>query len=132
MPVLVDLSKLSDAVKNIVAKKDVYVKLVAKVNNIDTIGFVLKYNTDKSELEHKIPDTRGFVKKTDYNPKFAEIEGKIPDVSNLATKTALTSIENKTTSVSGLFKKTDYKIKIREIANKLNNHDHDKYHNSRV
>ena len=35
-----------------------YDKLVAKVNNIDTSGFVLKtnYNTDKTELEDKIPN----------------------------------------------------------------------------
>ena len=46
--VSVDLSKLSDVVKNVV-KKTVYDKLVAKVNNIDTTGFVLKtkYDTDK-------------------------------------------------------------------------------------
>ena len=45
----VDLSKLSDVVKNDVAKKIVYDKLVAKVNNIDTGDFVLKnkYNTEK-------------------------------------------------------------------------------------
>ena len=50
MPVPVDLSKLSGAVKNNVVKKDVYDKLVAKVNNIDTSGFILKtkYDTDKS------------------------------------------------------------------------------------
>ena len=55
MPVPVDLSKLSDVVKNDVVKKDVYDKLVAKVDNIDTSGFVLKtkYHTDKSELEKK-------------------------------------------------------------------------------
>ena len=49
----VDLSKLSDVVKNDVVKKAVYNKLVAKVNNIDTSGFVLKtkYQTDKTELE---------------------------------------------------------------------------------
>ena len=35
-PVPVDLSKLSDVVKNDVVKKAVYDKLVAKVNNIDT------------------------------------------------------------------------------------------------
>ena len=53
--VLVDLSKLSDLVKNDVVKKAVYDKLVAKVNNIDTSDFVLKtkYNTDKTELEKK-------------------------------------------------------------------------------
>ena len=42
LPVPVDLSKLSDAVKNNVLKKTVYDKLVTKVNNIDTIRFVLK------------------------------------------------------------------------------------------
>ena len=36
VPVPVDLSKLSDAVKNDVVKKIVNDKLVAKVNNIDT------------------------------------------------------------------------------------------------
>ena len=68
-PVPVDLSKLSYVVKNNVVKKVVYNQLVAKVNNIDTGGFVLKtkYDTDKSELEKKIPDTSGLVKKTDYN-----------------------------------------------------------------
>ena len=37
------------------------------LNNIDTSKFVLqtKYDTDKSELENKIPDTSGLVKKTD-------------------------------------------------------------------
>ena len=40
-PVSVDLSKLSDVVKNDVVKKTVYNKLVVKVNNIDTSDFVL-------------------------------------------------------------------------------------------
>ena len=39
VPVPVDLSKLSDVVKNVV-KKTVYDKLVAKVNSIDTSVFV--------------------------------------------------------------------------------------------
>ena len=75
VPVPVDLSKLSDVVKTDVAKKDVYDKLVTKVNSIDTSGFVLKtkYDADISELENKIPDTSSLVKKTDYNTKIAEI-----------------------------------------------------------
>ena len=66
VPVPVDLSKLSDVVKNNV-KKDVYNKLVVKVDNIDTSGFALKtkYDTDKSKLENKIPDTSGLVKKNE-------------------------------------------------------------------
>ena len=57
-------------------KKTVYDKLVAKVNSIDTSGFVLKtkYETDKSEIENKIPNTSGFVKKLDYNAQITEIE----------------------------------------------------------
>ena len=60
----VDLSKLSDGVKNDVVQKTVYDKLVAKVNNIDTSDFVLKtkYKTDKTELEKKIPDVSVFAK----------------------------------------------------------------------
>ena len=42
MPVPVDLSKLSNVVKNDVVKKTVYDKLVAKVKNINTSDFVLK------------------------------------------------------------------------------------------
>ena len=68
-------------------KKTAYDKLVAKVNSIDTSGFVLKtkYDTDKSELENKIPDTSGLVKKTDYNAKITEIESKIPSISGFST-----------------------------------------------
>ena len=64
MPIPVDLSKLSDVVKNDVVKKVVYNKLVTKVDNIDTSDFVLKtkYNTDKTELENEIPDTSVLAK----------------------------------------------------------------------
>ena len=41
-PVLNDLAKLSHVVKIDVFKKTAYDKLVSKVNNIDTTGFVLK------------------------------------------------------------------------------------------
>ena len=125
----VDLSKLSNVVKNDVVKKTVYDKLVAKVDNIDTSGLVKKtdYNTKITEIEDKIPDTSGLVKKTDFNTKITEIKDKIPDMSGLATKTALTTVKNKTPSISGLVKKTDYNTKITDIENKLNNHNHDKY-----
>ena len=42
VPAHVGLSKLSSAVKNDVVKKSIYDKLVAKVNDIGTSGFVLK------------------------------------------------------------------------------------------
>ena len=55
--------------------KRLYEKLVAKVNNIDTSGSVLKttYDTDKSDLEKKISDA----------------DKKIPDTSDLAKKNRL-------------------------------------------
>ena len=81
-----------------------YDKLVAKVNNIDTSGFVLKtkYDTDKSDLEKKIsdadkriPDTNGLVKKTNNNAKITEMGGKIPSIFGLAATAKLNAVENK-------------------------------------
>ena len=47
VPVPIELNRLSDLVKNDVAKKTVYDKLVTKVNNIDVSGFVLKTKMTK-------------------------------------------------------------------------------------
>ena len=67
---------------------------MGKEDNIDTSDFVLKtkYQTDKTELEKKIPDLTDFVKES----KLTELGNKIPDISNLATRTALTAVENNT------------------------------------
>ena len=156
VPAPVDSSKLSDMVKNDVIKKTVYDKLVARVNNIDTSGFVLKtkYDTDKKELENKItimrffhdefvlkanyvidkfklkkkiPDASKLVKKTDYNAKITEINGKIPSISGLATTSALIAVENKIPNIISLGKKNRLWQKITEIEKKLTDHDHDKY-----
>ena len=107
VPVPVDLIKLSDVVKNDVAKKTVYDKLAAKANSIDTSAFVLKtkYDTRKLELQNKIPHTSDLIKKAHYNTKITEIEDKIPDASSLATKTSLTTVENKIPNVRNLVKK---------------------------
>ena len=105
--------------------KTVYDKLFAKVYNIDTSDFLLKtnYQTDKTELEKKIPNVTDFVKEA----KLTELENKVLDVCDLATKTALTTDENKIPDISSLVKKTDYITKVTEIENKLNDHNHDKY-----
>ena len=121
-----DLSKLSNVVKNDVVKKDVYDKLVTKVNNIIRSRFAIKtkYDTDKSELENKILILVVLLKRliTILKSLKSKIEGKIPNISNLATKAALTTVENKIPSISNLVN-----TKVREIENKLNNHSHDKY-----
>ena len=55
-----------------------------------------KYDTDKSELEKKIPDTSELVKKLDFNAaKVTEIKNKMPSISGLATNAALTAVEHK-------------------------------------
>ena len=61
-PVPNDLSKLSNVVKNDVVKKTEYNKLVTKVGNIDTTGFVLKttYDTHKRKI---IPNRGDLAKK---------------------------------------------------------------------
>ena len=109
--VLVDLANLNN---DVVVKKTVYNKLVTKVDNIDTTGFVLKtkYDTDKSDLEKrlsdaekKIPNTSDLANKTDLNAKITETENKIPSITGLATNSALTAVENKIPDVSGLLKK---------------------------
>ena len=73
-PVPVDVINLIDVVKNDVVKKTEYDKLVTKVDNIDTTGFVLKttYDKDKSDVEKKL---------------LTKIK-KISDTSDLAEKNA--------------------------------------------
>ena len=105
-----------------------YDKLVAKVNSIDTSGFVLKTKYDANKkITKNIPDTSGLVKKTDYNAKIIEVEGKIPSISGLAANAALTAVEDKIPNIINLVKKTDYDAKITEIEKKLTGRDHDKH-----
>ena len=69
----VDLSKLSDLVKNYVVKKDVY-------------------NPKIKNTEDKIPDITNLATKTTLNAKINEVKCKIPKIANLATTTALTAV----------------------------------------
>ena len=117
VPVPIDLSKLSDVVKNDVVKKDVYNKLVAKADNIDTSDFGLKtkYNTDKTKLENKIPDISNLTTRT----ALTTVKNKIPDISNLATTSALTAVENKIPSVSNLVKKQTIVVKLQKLRRNL-------------
>ena len=94
-PVLNDLPKLSNVVKNDVVKKTEYDKLVGKVDNIDTKNFVLKtkYEKDGSDFEDKIGKTDkkylmlgAWLKKKDFNAKVIDIEGEIPSISGLIVR----------------------------------------------
>ena len=104
----VDLSKLSNVVNDDVVKKSKYDELLAKVNNIDISGFLLKtnYDTEKSDLEKKMNDENKKV--LDINElvkKISELKGKIACNTGLTTTAALTIVENKILDVNKLVKK---------------------------
>ena len=115
MPVPVDLSTLSDVVKNDVVKQTDYNAKIAEIENKIPGISNLATQTALNTVENKIPDTSSLVKKTDYNAEITKTEGKIPDVSNLATKIALTTVENKIPNVSRLATKDE----LTAIENKI-------------
>ena len=96
LPVSVDLSKLSDVVKNDVVKKDVY-------------------NAKIKTIEDKIPDITNLATNTTLNAKINEVKKEIPSITNLATTTALnanilmltylTDVGNEIPNISNLIKK---------------------------
>ena len=126
----------------ILLKKVDFSPLKTKVDNIDTLNFVLKskFENDVKDLDdkvdkvnEKIPDITNVATKSSitsllttstFNSKITEtenkikiVDGKIPDTSNIATKTELTSVENKIPSTDGFVKKTDYATEITSIKN---------------
>ena len=99
VPALVDLSKLSDAVKYDVKK--------------------VLYNTKIKNIEDKIPDINNLATNTYFNVKINEAKGEIPDITSLATTAALaTAVQNKIPTVTDLVKKVDYDAELSEIENK--------------
>ena len=70
VPVTVNLSKLSDVLKNDFVKKDVY---NAKIKNNDD----------------KVPDIVILATDTNFNAKIDEAKNQMPSITNLATTTAL-------------------------------------------
>ena len=108
VPVLVDLSKLNNVVKNDVVKKDVY-------------------NTKIKNIEEKTPDITNLTTKTTPNAKINEVKGEILRFTNLGTTILLkTAVENKKPNASNFVKKTYYNTKINEIEKKITGHNHDK------
>ena len=107
-PVPIDLSKLSNAVKNEVVRKT-------------------EYDAKIKSIEEKILDITDLATKIILNTKINEVKNELPSTSGLATTSALTVVENKIPNVSNLVKKTDYDAKVNEIEKKITNHTHDKY-----
>ena len=107
----IDLSKLSNLVKNEVAKKT-------------------EYDAKIKSIEDKIPDISDLATKSNLNTKINEVKNKIPSITGLATTSSLNTVENKIPSICNLVKKADYNTKITEIEKKITDHNHDKYLNT--
>ena len=72
-PVPLDLSKLSDVVKNGVKKTVYETELENKIPDISNLAT----KTELTAVENKIPNVSNLVNKTDYNTKVTEIENKL-------------------------------------------------------
>ena len=123
----VDLSKLSDTVKNDVVKKDVY---NAKIKNIEdkipdntNLATNASLNAKINGVKGEIPSITNLATTAALNTKINEI----PDISNLGVTTALAAVENKIPNAVNLVQKIDYNIKIRESEKKINDYDCDRY-----
>ena len=97
-----DLTKLSNLVKNDVVKNTDYNTLKTKVDAIDVFKYVsrTKYEKDGSDFEDKL----------------TKIDEKIPDISNLATKSSITSLLPTNTFNSKI---TEIENKIKTVDNKI-------------
>ena len=97
------------------------------LNNIDTSDFVLKinYNTDKTELEKRIPNVTDFVIKTDCNTKINDIENRItdhnhnkyidtPDFNKVAA-----NVFNARLKQANLLTKTDFDVEMSNLNRKI-------------
>ena len=100
VPIPVDLSKLSDALRNDVVKK-------------------AEYNAKIKNIEDKIPDITNLATNTTLNAKINEVKGEIPGITNLAATAALTAVGNKLPNVSNLVKKLTITQKLMKLKRKL-------------
>ena len=85
VPFPVDISKLSDAVKNYVVRKDLY-------------------NDKIRDIDDKAPGITNLATNTNISSKINEVKSEISSITNLATNTSLAAIENKIPNISNLVK----------------------------
>ena len=128
----VNLSKLKDAVKNHVLKKDLYNARIKNIENKipDTTSLVtnITFNAKINEVKREISSITNLATTAVLNTRINKIKDKIPSNTNLTTTTAFTAVEIQIPIVSNLVKKTDYNTKTSEIENKFTtDHDHGIY-----
>ena len=94
LPVPVDLSKLSDLVKNDVVKKHAKIKHIDdKIPNITNLATNTTINTKINEVKREISSITNLATNAALNAKINEVKDKIPNTTNLATTTDLTALE---------------------------------------
>ena len=106
--VSVDLSKLSNVVKNDVVKKDVYnakIKIWKIKYLITNVATKTTLDAKINEVKEGIPSITKLAATAVLNAKINEVKGEIPSITKLATTAALNSIENKIPNISNLVKK---------------------------
>ena len=123
VPVPVDLSKLSDVVKNDVARKDIFhtkIKNIEnKIPNITTLATKATLNAKINEIKGEIPNITNLATSSSLNAKINRFKDEIPSINNLANTSALAAVENKIASVSNFVQKTDYNTKSMGLNRKL-------------
>ena len=100
VPFPVDLSKLSDVVKNNIVEKNVY-------------------NAWVKNIEDDILEIFNFATNASLNAKINEVKDEVPSITNLDTITVLIAVENKTANVSNLVKKLTITQKLVKLKIKL-------------
>ena len=97
VPLPVDLSKISDAVKNNVVKKDVY-------------------NAKRKNIEDKTSDITNLATNDSLNATINEVKGEISSITNLVTTAALNAKINEFKTVSKIIRyKTNYLYSIGDL-----------------
>ena len=94
------MAKLSNVVKNDTVKKIEYSSLKTKVDNFDTNALLLKSTFNTKVKEGKITN----------------IDNKIPDITDLTTKSSITSLLHTSTFNSKI---TEIENKIKAVENKI-------------
>ena len=120
VPVPVDLSKPSDAVKNNVVKKYVNNTKIKdiedKILDITNLATNITLNAKINEFKKEILSITNLDTTTALNIKINEAKNKILNITNFATTTALTAVENK---IPGHSKYITTPVNSREFAARL-------------
>ena len=91
VPISVDLSQLSDVVKNYFGKKDVHNAKVKdiedKVPNITNLATNTILNSETNLVKEEIPSTTNIATITALTAKINKVKNEITSIFNLATNT---------------------------------------------